>query len=277
MDDRAATASPLLLEANRRLHALRAQVQAKRPGSGPAAEPLCWVKEDLPWTPRPGSLSDLAAAAEKVNALPAHLGWGSQALTASLRRRQQPDQRAGNEADWMALARLPAAAAARPTAQRKNDDKALHRREEWVKLYPDIGLGMLRRELAAPGRLWLLLRHLDGEGRGTLRIDIVTQQLTRKTSTLHVCGIRQLRNLLHDGEGVFWARDEEHIWLRSAARVADALEVERLTGRPVALPVKALLSGIGAFRAHLYAAFHSGRAKDTPHGSQATPISRNTL
>ncbi|MGH2535950.1 MAG: hypothetical protein ACRDHL_00985 [Candidatus Promineifilaceae bacterium] len=45
----------------------------------------------------------------------------------------------------------------------------------------------------------------------------------------------------------------------------------------MALPVKALLSGIGAFRAHLYAAFHSGRAKDTPHGSQATPISRNTL
>ncbi len=72
-------------------------------------------------------------------------------------------------------------------------------------------------------------------------------------------------------------RDKEHIWLFSAARVAHALDVERLTGRPVALPIAALLNGIGQFRAHLYAAFHSGRAKDTPHGSQVMPIARSTM
>jgi hypothetical protein len=32
--------------------------------------------------------------------------------------------------------------------------------------------------------------------------------------------------------------------------------------------VAALLAGIGAFRAHLYAAFHSGRTKDIPYGEQ---------
>ncbi|MBK9055828.1 MAG: hypothetical protein IPL78_34470 [Chloroflexi bacterium] len=37
---------------------------------------------------------------------------------------------------------------------------------EWVKLYPDIGLGMLRREMTAPGRLWLMLRAIDKEGQG---------------------------------------------------------------------------------------------------------------
>jgi hypothetical protein len=37
------------------------------------------------------------------------------------------------------------------------------------------------------------------------------------------------------------------------------------------------LNGIGAFRAHLYAAFHSGRSKETPRGSQAMSISRSTL
>jgi hypothetical protein len=38
-----------------------------------------------------------------------------------------------------------------------------------------------------------------------------------------------------------------------------------------------MVEGIGAFRAHLYAAFHSGRTKDTPHGEQAMPIARDTL
>jgi hypothetical protein len=45
----------------------------------------------------------------------------------------------------------------------------------------------------------------------------------------------------------------------------------------VALPLEALLNGIGAFRAHLYAAFHSARRKETQDGSQAMPIARETL
>ncbi|MCB0154260.1 MAG: hypothetical protein KDF65_05640, partial [Anaerolineae bacterium] len=76
---------------------------------------------------------------------------------------------------------------------------------------------------------------------------------------------------------LFWARDKTHLWLRSAAKVAFVLGVGRLTNRPVALPVAALTDGIGAFRAHLYAAFHSGRTKETPAGSQAMPIARDTL
>ncbi|MFQ5433315.1 MAG: hypothetical protein ACE5FD_00405 [Anaerolineae bacterium] len=76
---------------------------------------------------------------------------------------------------------------------------------------------------------------------------------------------------------MYWTRDKEYIWLRSAAKVAYALGVERLTGRPVALPVAALLDGIGTFRAHLYTAFHSGRAKESPRGRQAMPIARDTL
>jgi hypothetical protein len=148
---------------------------------------------------------------------------------------------------------------------------------DWVKHYPDIGLGMLRQELAAPGRLWLMLRYLDREGRGFLRIDNLKAQLTNKTSSLRLCGRRQLRNLLRDGAGVFWTRDKTGIWLRSAARVAADLQVEQLTGRPVALPVAAILEGVGTFRAHLYAAFHSGRLKETPDGRRVMPIARDTM
>lgn len=225
-----------------------------------------------------------SASAETTAELPAHLGWGSAAQTAALRRHQQRQRQAKEAAggrNW-----LEQLAASRPTAADKTDgvdntdgaDQAKYQAEGagWVKHYPGLGLGMLRQGRTAPGRLWLLLRYLDQSGSGSLRIDI-TQRLTKKTSSLYLCGKRQLRNLLKEGEGVYWLRTQERIWLRSVAKVACALGVERLTGRPVALPLHALLDGIGTFRAHLYTAFHSGRSKDTPHGEQAQPIARQTM
>ena len=277
MDDRALTASPQLVEANRRLYELRAQVQAKRQAASLSAEQPCHAGNDPPWKSQRASLLDAAALIEKVETLPDHLGWGSEVLTAVLRRLQQANKPAVTRDDWPTV--LASTVAVRPGPSGSTRDKSCRcpRSESWVKLYPDIGLGMLRQEKTAPGRLWLLLRYLDTEGRGALRIDIIKQQLTQKSSTLRLCGKRQLRNLLRDGEGDFWVRDEEHIWLFSAARVVHTLDVERLTGRPVALPLEALLNGIGRFRAHLYTAFHSGRTKDTPRGSQAMPIARGTM
>ncbi len=135
---------------------------------------------------------------------------------------------------------------------------------------------MLKTNLAAPGRIWLLLRYLDQDGRGWLAVDLVRQQLCHKESALQVCGWRQLRNLLHQGKGVFWQRDKSRIWLKSAARVAVALEVDRLRGRLVAVPLEALLGGMGQVRAHLYATFHSGRPGKEEE-KPGNPISRATL
>ena len=282
MDPSTIVPSPQLMAANQRLHALRAQAQAARQAadlpdasadvgkSGQLAETLPWVTA----APQP------ASPAEVLAALPAHLGWGSAALTAVLRRREQ--HAAGSKQGTASLigrdvtsgqTAVAAGKARGESAEVSSGQPAVN----WVKLYPDIGLGMLRQELAAPGRLWLMLRYLDREGRGFLRIDNLKAQLTNKTSSLRLCGRRQLRNLLQDGAGVFWTRDKAGVWLRSAARVAAALQVEQLTGRPVALPVAALLEGVGTFRAHLYAAFHSGRLKETPDGRRAMPIARETM
>jgi hypothetical protein len=260
------TPSAELLQANQRLHQLRRKARDARKAAGlPVDGSLRAPAAECPEGP---SLVELVAD------LPQHLGWGSEAATAVLRRRQQKDGQAGSDRDWiMDLTE----AATSPSTAAKDSPRHTLSRQSWVKLYPDIGLGMLRQELAAPGRLWLLMRYLDKEGSGVLRIDILADNLTEKASALHLCGKRQLRNLLRDGEGVYWARDKERIWLRSAAKVAYALGVKRLSGRPVALPVAALLDGIGTFRAHLYAAFHSGRVKDTPHGERAMPIARETM
>lgn len=146
----------------------------------------------------------------------------------------------------------------------------IEKRAKTVTVYPDIALGMLKQEKAATGRVWLLLRYLDRDGRGWLTVEQTRALLTRKESDLRVCGWRQLRNLLREGQGIFWHRDKERIWLYSAANVAVALDVTQLTGRPVALPVSVLLAGMGAVRAHFYASFHSGR-------KSKNPISRGTL
>lgn len=286
MDGFVAPLSSQLIAANERLHELRAQAQAQRQALSACAEQASQAGDipsgDVPDL-SPARASELAAG---ITALPAHLGWGSVRVTAVIRRHGPQSPGWGEDADdWTthlagpprgkpretAVVRTTPTTAAQPTSPNSPPFPG------WVKLYPSIGLGMLRQEMTAPGRLWLMLRYLDPEGSGRIRIVNIAQALTLKSSPLRLCGKRQMRNLLQNGEGVYWTRDKEYVWLYSAARAAYSLGVEQLTGQPVAMPLAALLEGIGSFRAHLYAAFHSGRTKATPHGTQVMPIARDTL
>jgi hypothetical protein len=139
-----------------------------------------------------------------------------------------------------------------------------------VTVHPTLLLALLKQHLEAPGRVYLLLRAIDREGRGWLPVDDVRRHLTRKESPLKICGWRRLRQLLHEGEGVFWQRDGQgRLWLIGLHRIAYTLDLCRVQGFPVELPVSALLGGIQAVRAAFYACFHSGR--------DARPISRETL
>ncbi|HRQ14519.1 MAG TPA: hypothetical protein PK205_14550, partial [Promineifilum sp.] len=154
-----------------------------------------------------------------------------------------------------------------------------------VKVFPDIALAMLRTKTAAAGRVWLLLRHLDAAGRGRVAADEAARLLTGDGSATRICGRRQLANLLRAGEGLFWERDAgrhgaEWLRLHSAARVAAGLGVARLGGSPVAVPLAELTGTIGRARAHLYAAFHSGRTQTdllTGERRGRGPISREAL
>ena len=286
--------SPELLAANERLLQLRSlahanlengqrQQLADIPPGGERSAPACFSAvatkanrqslDRLPFTAdQPGGdISDL------INSLPDHLGWGSQPLTHLLR--QSPKQMS-----TAPLAAPPAAMPANSKQPHARHDQATNSTNSrpspisHVKLYPDIGLAMLREEQTASGRIWLLLRGLDEDGRGWVGRSAVRRLLTKRKSSLYLCGWRQLRNLLRDGEGLYWQQDHERIWLRSAAKVALALGVNRLTGRPVLVEVSSLRQGIGRFRAELYTAFHSGRAKDAPSGQgAAAPIARETL
>ncbi|MFL7838204.1 MAG: hypothetical protein ACK2T4_07165 [Candidatus Promineifilaceae bacterium] len=202
-----------------------------------------------------------------VAGLPDHLGWGSAAQTAVLRaaaRRhlEQPQKDNGEALSFVKPRR---------TCNSKTDfqEEPQFSADGSISIAPSLGLAILRHKQAAPARLWLLLRAVDSRGRGMIPLETARKAFTDQDSGLRFCGWRQLRNLLAAGADTFWQVDEDHIWLRSAARVAAAFKVTHFSGKDVALPVSELTGGIAAVRAHLYATFHSGR--------QAKPVSRQTL
>lgn len=230
-----------LLAANERLLGLRAQWATRRDS------------EAMP------TLPNLPVVAQH---LPPHLGWGSERLTAVLRRNQP-----------LALELQIVEAPPEPPAP--SDCSSVRETPstptvENVAIYPDIALACLRDNGAGAGRVWFLLRHLDTQGRGWLAVETVRTWLTGKDSAWHVCGWRQLRNILKAGEGVFWMRsDSQRLWLRSPAKVALSLGVERLRSWPVGVPLTVMVGKLGLVKAHFFASFHSGR--------RPSPISRQTL
>lgn len=248
MSDSACLFSPALLAANRILLARRQQ--------GGTAEAV------------PEQVIRPIYAAE-IAALPDHLGWGSARETAVYKAA------IAKPVNETAVIRV---AEPQPVADPPIIEEApSHPPATTIKIYPSIALGMLRAEQTAVGRIWLLARHFDSTGSGKIRVAELRRLIATPSSPQRVCGWRQLRNLLREGEGLFWQRDPTHLWLFSAAKVAHGLGVTRLTGRPVAVPVAAVLGGIGELRAHLYASFHSGRVHPDRDGVETMPIARETL
>lgn len=240
MADKGRPVSDALLNAQKRLEQLRLFAQTERP-----------------FPKRP--------SADLTKHLPDHLGWGTEQVTAVLRQATQPVTNFPKNDNWIdtvqATETVPETAVS--PAYPSNHKDAI------VKLYPSIALGMLQKEVAAVGRVWLLLKYLDKNGRGWLDKRESIFRLTDKTSDLHMCGQRQLRNLLAKGEGVFWQVDRQRIWLKSVTKVAMQLDVDRLQYKPVAVSVSILTQKIGVVRAHLYASLHSARSE--------APISRDKL
>lgn len=259
--------SAALLAANARLLALRESLDVAAPPPfvpDAAADPAPSQPTPKP-TPFP---------------LPSHLGWESEAVTQVVRKALARREKGLNAAAARYTAHLPPPThSAPPVPSGEAEDSLLppNPAQVTIKLYPSLALAMLKQEKVACGRVWLLLRSLDKAGRGWLAPDEVRRALTDEASPFFLCGERQLRKLLAQGDGLFWQRDEAHIWLMRLVRVAAALGVEKLVGKPVALPLKLLLGPIGTVRAHLYASFHSGRTQTERTGSRSSPISRATL
>jgi len=134
-----------------------------------------------------------------------------------------------------------------------------------ITAYPTLLNAIHKSQMIPAGRVYLLLRAYDQEGRGIVRIDDIRRLLTAKGSRWRCLGWRRLRQILRDGEGIFWNRYVKgRIWLQSPARIAAKLDCGRFRGDNIKLPVKPLLASIQSVRAHFFASFESGRREDTP-------------
>jgi len=211
-------------------------------------------------SPHSPSYSSLAIPQQ----LPAHLGWNSANVTAVVRGKAKQDT-------------TPQAPINREISQHQVKFKPNASENQSIKLFPDLVLKLLENGKESPGRIWLLLRHLDKLGCGWHTIHEVKQLLSTKSSPFRVCSWRQLRNLLNQGESLFWHRTNGRIWLHSLAKVVQALNLPRLTMRPVTMPVEILTQTIGKVRAHFYATFHSSRTDPKMANGPQKPISRKTI
>lgn len=194
-----------------------------------------------------------------IPSLPPHLGWHGP-------RKQSPVRQLPNNRQALLICTANAAepvAGAADLPQPETDQNAT------VKVHPALAGALLHSEQVAAGRIWLLLRHLDRKGQGWITIADARKALTNSAAPLRTCGWRQLRNLLRQGNGVFWQRTRDRIWLYSLMRVASALDIVHFKGIQVKLPVQALSGTIGIVRAHLYAVYHAGR--------DGQPISREAI
>jgi len=262
-----------LLAANERLLTLRGQIQATK-----GKEPTDKATTNPPWqvaelSPNSFSTTDF------VSQLPSHLGWGTAAATQAIRtslahHRPDPDPAKDNQlkADHPSFRSISNESylGGQPLVVSEKTPIGSQLRlpldGDSVKHYPSIGIAALKEDQSAIYRVWLMCRYLDVNGRGWLPVQEVREQLTGKKSKLRLFCWRRLRQVLGQGHGRFWQWDKAQgrVWFFGAASVAVNLDVARLSGKPVALPVKSVTKSIGEFKAHLYGAWHSGRKTNNP-------------
>ena len=265
--------SPVLWAAQQRLLALREQHQVHMPAA------VAVVAASTDGRSQKRCAEELRETGEScgdlIAQLPEHLGWESVRVTAVCRSISSHNDE-GADSSWcqdLVAERVETAVSTSPTPLShtgQSGSPSPPHVHETIKLYPSLALAMLREGQVAAGRIWLLLRHVDKAGRGWVDVAEARAHLCDKQSPLRVCGWRQLRKLLAAGEGIFWQREGARLWLRSACKVAAALHVVHLSGKPVALPIAILTEAMGTVRAHFYASFHSGR-------DGKRPIARQTL
>jgi len=270
MNTQISSLSPELLKANQRLHELRLLAQSNKATTRSSGQVPPWEET---------SSEGILPTVDAVSQLPSHLGWGSASASLAIRsalgrresesdvvadkqlRADHPSSRSISDGSYSGDQPLGVYGRARQGLQLR-----LPLDGDTVKHYPSIGIAALKTEQATLYRVWLMCRYLDMNGRGWLPVQDVREQLTGKESKLRLFCWRRLRQVLGQGHGRFWQWDkvQERLWLFGAANVAAHLDVTRLSGKPVALPVKSVTQSIGEFKAHLYGAWHSGRKTNNP-------------
>jgi hypothetical protein len=118
---------------------------------------------------------------------------------------------------------------------------------------------MLQTRTAEAGRVWMVCRYLDEEGRGWVYIEDLKRYLTRSESSLQLVAAKEFETILREGDGLFWNLDNQgRLWLAGLARVASSLNIERVW-KAQRLPIKQIIQGLSQYRLHSFAASYLNR------------------
>ena len=244
--------SAQLLEANERLLKLRAEIQARR------GDLACENGQPADTQPRLPEKSILSLASINI-------GWESEPVTAHLRqieaRRQEEAAKTKRDQEFAAWQQ-----------QMKMDLVTTAHRRDTVAIFGHTLDVIGRSKKVSCGRVWMVARYLDkSDGCGRIPVALLR---TRLVDEWQLLSWKRLRQVMNDGEGIFWHRDEgqKYLYYHSEARVAAYFGVKRLRGYAVEIPVKELLGDIQQVRAIFYDAFHSARGD-----GYGKPITRWTL
>ncbi|MCA9981104.1 MAG: hypothetical protein KDD89_09725, partial [Anaerolineales bacterium] len=181
----------------------------------------CHCSVDAPQQngPRPCRHETPAPTANLIQALPAHLGWDSSRYTQIVR-----EKAAHGEADGSGVGT--AVADSQPEEQSPSEEPHLH-------IFGHVLDRLQQDGLEGAGRVWLLLRFLDRQqGQGRVSLELARHMLTSKHSAYRCLSWKRLRQVLNEGEGIFWHRDKKrwHVYYHSEVRVAQALGLAAIRG-----------------------------------------------
>lgn len=136
----------------------------------------------------------------------------------------------------------------------------------------DIAIAANRAGQSTHYQLWLALRHLDTDGRGWLSQKAAQDAFCsdQRTNETYLYKKTRLRQLVAEGNGVYWRLDEQNqrVFYHRESRIADGLGMKRLTGRHVAIGAAQIFTSIQTFRAHCFAAWLA---------NHTNPISQETI
>lgn len=130
----------------------------------------------------------------------------------------------------------------------------------------------------APARVWLVARAADAHGSGRVSVAMLKRLLVSGEGW-GLMTWRRLRQILAEGEGIYWQRGHgrasDWLYYRSEARLLHHYGAECVHGYAVAIPTSQLNTrSIRPLRTLLYDAAHSGR---TSLSGYTAPIARETI
>lgn len=140
----------------------------------------------------------------------------------------------------------------------------------FVKVFPflEFALNRSSHRMMNAGRLRLLHKHMTQ----TDGIDL--DDFIAAAETVGIGKQRHVTNLLRDYDGVLWEIGGGRVWRYSEKRVAMAIDLEHINGRPVAFPINAL-GDLKQYKAAMLEALYS--CIGDKERSAGNPISRVRL